>query len=102
VKERQTVFFVYRPRTIRDLFCPHLPERERDYEVAAVISLDAVDYENVSEDLLVDRAFLGAYASLCRTSPIFRCLLIRQRGRDGGILILPEGEQVRWAAYLPP
>lgn len=102
MKQRQTAFFVYRPRTIRDLFRPHLPDREQDYEIAAIISLNAIDYENFSEDLLVARTFLGTCASLCRRAPILRCLLVRQRGRDGGLLILPEGELVHWAAYLSP
>ena len=38
-------------------------------------------------------------AALCGEGEVLRCLLVRRRGGDGGVLVLPErGAFVGWAA----
>ena len=53
-----TAYFYFRPRTVRDLRCPHLLERETAYEIVKTITLSGIDFENFSEDLLADRQFI--------------------------------------------
>lgn len=91
----KTAFFVYRPRRLADLCRPHLLEEETPYRIASVVRLSPIEYENFSEDLLVDREFLF------HRLPEGFCLLIQSIGRKDGILVYPEGEFVTWAAYLP-
>ena len=57
-----TAYFVFRPRTFRDLRRPHLLKKEHEFRIVKTITLSCIDYENFSEDLLVDR-------SLLRTTP---------------------------------
>lgn len=101
MNENERVYFVLRPRTVRDLWGPHSLEEERPYEIAASVTLSALDFENFSEDMLADRAFLHTYARLCGEAPVFRCLLVRRRGGGGGILVVPQKRSfVKWAAIL--
>jgi len=96
-----TAYFVRHPRTIDDLLKPHLVSAERHYEIVRQIVLPAIDYENFIADMAADRQFLADNAELCAEGEIMRCLLIRRRGRAGGILVLPEnGAFAAWAAYL--
>ena len=96
-----TAYFVRHPRTIDDLLKPHLVSAERHYEIVRQIVLPAIDYENFITDMAADRQFLADNAELCAEGEIMRCLLIRRRGRAGGILVLPEnGAFAAWAAYL--
>ncbi len=96
-----TAFFVRTPRTIRDLRKPHLPQTERPYEVVHTVQLDALDYENFTEDLLVDRQFIEDFGGLCSEGDIFRCLLVCQLCKNEGILVMPELDAyVKWAAYI--
>ena len=81
---------------------PHPVEAERPFEVVRRISLSAMDYENFISDLYADREFLGRCSHLCGAGEILRCLLVQQRGRADGILVLPvDGDYVGWAAYYP-
>mgnify|MGYP001473168269 CR=1 FL=1 len=94
-------YFVSTPRTYHDLFKPHLPEAEREYEIVKIIELSGIDYENFSEDMLVDRQFIEDNAALCEDCDVLRCLLIKQRGKNKGILVMPElGSYVKRAAYV--
>ena len=96
-----TAFFVKHPRRIDDLRVPHLVSAERRYEIVRQIVLPAIDYENFITDMAADRQFLADNAALCAEGEIMRCLLIRQRGRTGGVLVLPEnGAFAAWAAYV--
>jgi hypothetical protein len=96
-----TAYFVRHPRTIDDLQKPHLVSAERRYEIVRQIVLPAIEYENFITDMSADRQFLEDNAALCAEGEIMRCLLIRQRGGTGGVLVLPEnGAFAAWAAYV--
>ena len=94
-------FFVCMPRRISDLQRPHPLRDERPYEVVAEVTLPKTDYENFTEDMLADRAFLEEHAPLCGTGALFRCILVRRRGRGGGVLVVPRGDHVYYAAAAP-
>ena len=94
-------FFVCMPRTVRDLQVPHLVTAEQPFEVVHTIILSALDYENFSEDLLVDRQFIEDYSGLCSQGNCFRCLLIKRKCKNEGILVVPElGAYVKRAAFI--
>ena len=94
-------FFVENPATIEELQTPHPIERERAYHTVAIIKLASIDYENFITDMLADRAFLEKNAALCSFGEIWNCRLIQQRGRSGGVLVMPKGGcYVGWAAYI--
>lgn len=92
-------YFVQRPRTIEDLIAPHPIERERPVEIVKTVELARIDYENFVTDMLADRQFLEDNAALCSKGEVWMCILVRQRGRTDGVLVLPEGCFVGWAAY---
>lgn len=98
--KRMRVYFISKPRTYRDLLKPHLPEAEREYEIVKVIELNNITYENFCEDMLVDRQFLEDNAALCEDGDALRCLLVKQRGKHEGILVVPELGAVKQAAYI--
>ena len=92
-------FFVRRPRRIDDLWRLHLIDQEAKYEVVKTIILPKIDFENFATDMLADRVFLEGYAHLCdRSGPVIRCLLVRTRRSDLGILVYPDGAWVDIAA----
>ncbi len=94
-------YFISTPRTYRDLLKPHLLEAEREYEIVKVIELSGIAYENFCEDMLVDRQFLEDNAVLCEGGDVLRCLLVKQRGKHEGILVVPQlGSYVKRAAYI--
>ena len=95
-------YFVERPRRLEDLQRPHLIERERPYSIVAAVQLPQIDYENFITDMLADRKFIEDYGKRCRAGDVWGCLLVQQRGRTDGVLVLPEqGCFVSWAAYVP-
>ena len=98
--ETGSAFFVFRPRRISELYRPHLLSAEKAYVIAAKVCLEFIDYENFTEDMLADRAFLEEHASLC-VGPERRCILIRTPGQSGGVLVVPDGAFVLWAAAYP-
>ena len=57
-------FFVSKPRTIDELYQPHMLSDERAYAVEKVICLNKTDYENFTSDMLADRQFLEDNALL--------------------------------------
>lgn len=94
----ERAYFIYRPRRLQDLRVPHLPEQENAFEIIAVRQLSKLDYENFSEDLLADRAFLDGYGQ-AHTS-VKQCILVTRRNAEDGILVEPDGRGfVLRAAY---
>lgn len=99
MEKKGFAFFVERPRAADELPVPHKKEQEREYEIVKTITLPRIDYENFVTDMLADRCFLEENAALCSAFPVVRCLLVRQRGKEGGILAAPEGAKLRLAAW---
>ena len=100
----RTAYFVYKPRTIDELKIPHLASQEKKYEVVAEKLLSKIDYENFITDMLADRQFIEESAPKCRNADVMKCLLVRGRGEEGGILVVANFPQapvfVQWAAYI--
>ena len=96
----ENAYFVRSPRRIEDLQTLHLVEKERPFEVVKTVKLAKIDYENFITDMLADRQFIEDYAALCSKGAVWRCLLVQQRRRTDGVLVMPEdGYYVGWAAY---
>ena len=94
-------FFVFHPRRLEDLRVPHLAEQERAYRVTARVRLSKTDYENFVSDLLADRAFLEEYGKRCGMGAVWECILVQQRKRKDGVLVIPERKCfVARAAYV--
>ena len=93
-------FFAERPRTIDDLMQPHLSAHEREYQIVKTIELKKMDYENFITDMLADRQFLEDYADLCSEGEVWRCILVKQRGQSSGVLVVPDGCYVKYAALF--
>lgn len=93
-------YFVRNPRRIEDLRVLHLIEKERPYEIVKLVKLAKIDYENFITDMVADRLFIEDHALLCSKGEVWRCILVQQRGRTDGVLVMPEdGCYVGWAAY---
>ena len=93
-------YFVESPRIIKDLMAPHPVERERLYEIVKTVKLAKIDYDNFITDMIADRYFIEDYAALCSQGEVWRCLLVQQRGRSDGVLVVPiDGCYVGWAGY---
>ncbi|MDY3015393.1 MAG: hypothetical protein SOR61_09540 [Evtepia sp.] len=90
-------YFVHRPRRLSDLFQPHPMEGERAYRVTRIVILSPLAYDNFSEDLLIDREFLGRGSEELGQG----CILVTTRYQRDGILVYPIGARVKWAAYAP-
>ena len=96
-----TAFFVPLPRVLSDLKKPHLLESEQSYEIVQTITLSKMDYDNFCTDMKVDRQFIEDYSALCGTGTVWKCLLVHQRGRSDGVLVIPiDGCYVKYAAYV--
>ena len=96
----ETAYFVRRPSRMEDLTVLHLVEKERPFEVVKTVKLAKIDYENFITDMLADRQFIEDHAPLCAKGEVWRCILVQQRGRSDGVLVMPEdGCFVGWAAY---
>jgi hypothetical protein len=99
-----TAFFVRQPFRIENLLCPHLPNQRQPFVIEKTIDLAGIDYENLITDLTVDRRFIEKNKRLCRVDQdgVWHCLLVRQRGKTDGVLIMPEGtDYPKFAAYYP-
>ena len=94
-----TAFFVCNPRRLEDLWVPHFSENERPFQILRTVTLSAIDYENFITDMLADRAFLEDTPPQ-DDSGIYHCILIHQRGKTDGVLVVPAGTHVELAAYL--
>ncbi len=69
----------------------------KPYEIAAKVCLEEIDYENFTEDMLADRAFIERHATLCK-GRAHRCILVQASGSEDGVLVVPDGPFVLWAA----
>ena len=97
---KDTAFFVRTPRRLEDLLKLHLTEQEWAFAIVGVVVLGKMDYENFVGDMLADRTFLETWAPQCERGEVWRCVLVQQRGRSDGVLVIPEdGCYVGWAAY---
>ena len=90
--------FVKHPRTIGDLLHP-IAENRR-FKIAEVVVLQAIDYDNFITDMLVDRPFLNSNLFGCIDGDTWYCVFVTQSGAKDGVLVLPEGDHVEYAAYL--
>lgn len=96
-------FFVDFPRRIEDLTVPHDVNAEREYEIAAKVSLGTVDYENFITDMTADREFIENNCAKCGVGAVWSCLLVQRCGADDGGLVLPTDRRyVKYAAYYRP
>ena len=95
-----TAFFVDFPRTIQDLMKPHQIESETPFEVVKTITLSPMSYENFCTDLLADRQFLEDNAHICSETKPWKCLFVQKFGARDGVLVIPDGCYVKWAAYM--
>ena len=97
---KQKAYFFLRPRRASELNYTDPAGRWMEYRIVAQIRLNKIDYENFCEDLLADRQFIEDHYSLCQNAG--DCLLVSQRGRSDGLLIIPYKDCfVRYAAKLP-
>jgi hypothetical protein len=95
-------YFVDKPRTINDLMQPHRVEAEQSFHITKTIQLSGIDYTNFITDMLVDRRYIEENYRLCSSSgSVIQCLLIKQRGKKGGILVAPIRSWVATAALYP-
>ena len=93
-------YFVESPRIVEDLMAPHPIEREQRYEIVKAVKLTKIDYENFITDMIADRQFIEENVALCAQGGVWRCLLVQQRGRTDGVLVVPDdGCYVGLAAY---
>ena len=99
--ETGTAYFVDFPRIVSDLQVLHALDQEKPYTIVKTISLSAMSYENFCTDMLADRQFLEDYADLCAVGEIWKCLFVHKHGSKDGVLVIPDGCYVKWAAYLP-
>ena len=90
--------FVKHPRTIGDLLSP-IAEKHR-FKIAEVVVLQAIDYENFITDMLADRPFLNSSLFGRVEGEIWYCIFVTQSGAKDGVLVLPKGDHVNYAAYL--
>ena len=100
VQQTGYAYFVEKPRVVEDLVRPHPIEQERAFEIAKVIQLGAIDFENFTTDMVADRQFIEDNAERCVKGEVWKCLLVQRRGRCDGVLVMPEeGCYVGYAAY---
>ena len=95
--------FVKYPRTYDDLLELHVQDREQPYEITCTVELGAIDYENFIYGMDVDRQYIEDNAYLCSDGAVKKCLLVRQRRKKDGILVVPIPNNpsfVLWAAYF--
>ena len=90
--------FVKHPRTIGDLL--HLHAEEHRFKIAEVVVLQAIDYENFITDMLADRPFLNSNLFGRVDGDTWYCVFVTQIGLTDGVLVLPEGDHIEYAAYL--
>ena len=100
MRKENRAYFVYSPRTTEDLLRPHDLRSETPYEIVHTVTLSAMSYENFITDMVADRQFLEDWADLCCEGDTWRCILVKQRGKTDGILVVPDGCYVKYAALL--
>ena len=101
MKQTGMALFIKTPRTIEDLQKPHDICQERPYKIVKTIVLGKMDYENFITDMLADRQFIEDNYALCSEGEELNCLLVKERGKAGGVLVVPENRcYVKYAAYI--
>ncbi len=100
MEDLRTAYFLYRPRRISDLLIPHLLEQEHPYTIVEEVRLSHIDYENFTEDLLADRAFLERYDGQLSVDGVYQCLLVREWNGANGLLVVPKDGFVFFAATI--
>lgn len=99
--DRGFAYFIERPRRIEELMCPQPIDQAREYEIVKVITLAGIDYENFITDMVADRVFLETNAHLCsKQDLVVKCLLVKCRKTDEGVLVVPDRAWVDIAALL--
>lgn len=102
-KHDSTAFFVKLSFRLEDLQRLHLANHRKPYVVEKIVDLEEIDYENFITDLCVDRWFIEENAAACRIDEdgVWHCILVRQQGNEGGVLVMSEGTDFpKWAAYF--
>ena len=95
-------YFVDKPRTIDDLMQPHRVEAEHPFHIVKTIQLSGIDYANFITNMLADRSYIEENYHLCSSlGSVIQCLLIKQKGKKGGILVVPIRSGVASAALYP-
>ena len=94
--------FIYRPRTLNELKESANMEHRKKYQIVKVIELSSIDYTNFITDMLADRLFIEENEELCSYEHPWKCLLVKDKSSQGGILVMPFNKAfVGWAAiYL--
>ena len=101
---QNTAFFVRQPFRMEDLIRPHRLDQRQPFVIEKIIDLARIDFENLITDLCVDRWFIEENKWICRVDKdgVWHCLLVRQRGKTDGVLIMPDGtDYPKFAAYYP-
>ena len=93
-------YFVHQPRRIEDLYGPRPLEAYTPYRVIGTVELSQMAYENFITDMLVDRPFLNSNLFGCIDGDTWYCVFVTQSGSKDGVLVLPDGDHVDYAAYL--
>lgn len=99
---QKTALFVYLPFSVEDLLKLHFSEQRRPYAIEKTIVLKRIDYENLIWDLCVSRDYIEENARLCRIDEtgVYHCILVQQRGKKDGILIMSDKTFFpKYAAY---
>ena len=81
--------FVRYPRTYEDLMQLHLVRREQPFEIVFTVELSGIEYENFLYGMDADRQFIEDHADLCSDGAVKKCLLVKQKGKRAGILVVP-------------
>ena len=100
VNKTGRAFFVAFPRIMEDLKVLHDIKKEQEYEIMATVKLGATDYENFITDMGADRQFIEDHCDVCSVGRIWKCLLVQQKGKKDGVLVIPIDQCfVKYAAY---
>jgi hypothetical protein len=103
INELPTAFFVRDPFTLEDLTRPHFLHQRKGLKVEARVELSAIEYKNFVTDLCADRPFIEKHKDVSRVDydGVWHCLLVRQKGKRDGVLVMSEGHDYpKWAAYI--
>ncbi len=99
-----TAYFVKQPFRIQDLIRLHVYRCRQPFMVEKVVELSKIDFENFITDFTVDRWYIEKNKRLCRidSKGVWHCILVRRRGWQGGVLVMPDGaDYPKYAAYCP-
>ena len=97
-----TAFFIKCPRRIEDFKKLNIPEQRKVFTIEKTIVLSKYDYENFISDFCIDRWFIEENVNLCYVddAEIWHCILVKQFGKNKGVLIQSDGcVYTKYAAY---